>query len=902
MASLQVTDLRFDHHPSGLGVHTASPCLSWKLAPPACTSTVPKNWMQASYEVEVKRSFGSRTFKIAGCSSTTLVPWPDEPLASREIAKVRVRSTGTDGLSTEWSGWKSVEAALLSRDDWLAEFIAAPKRTETKHPDENGTRPVRFRKTFEFAGDPHGARLYITAQGVYEAYLNGRRIGDECLAPGWTAYQARIQFQVFDLSHLLYQDKPNLLAVEVGEGWYAGRLLWGEGISCFYGDRLAVLAQLHLPDGSCVVTDSSWECSQSPIVASGIYDGETYDLSLESDWLGQQSTAPATTPVPWKQVEILQFPKVALVASSSPPVRVTEKVKPVKIFKDPDGKTLVDFGQNLVGKIHISELSRPEGTRISIRYAEVLEHGRLATRPLRNAKSTDTILFNGETTALRDWTPHFTYHGFRYIEITGWSTEDTHQPVSEESLTALVMHTDMRRTGFFECSNADVNQLHKNACWSMRGNFVSIPSDCPQRDERLGWTGDIQAFSPTASFLFDSAGMLRNWMRDLLADQKEDGGIVPVVVPNAMRHGPWPLVPQAVWDDVVIILPWNLYRYFGDAEGLKEAYPGMKDYLSSIRRSPDGLWTEDGLWQLGDWLDPNAPPEDPGLARTDGVLVADAFLVHVTGIIAKVAAVIGKDDEAKQYTADAARLLERFQEKYISRKGLVVGDSQTALALALRFGLYGDDDAQKKVGADRLARHVRYAKFRVSTGFAGTPNILHALSESGYVDLAYAMLVEKECPSWMYPVSMGATTIWERWDSMLPDGSVNPGQMTSFNHFSYGSVCDWIHANVGGISPIDDGGAGWKQFLVRPRPCVGAGITSANTELRSVNGDIRCRWSVLNDSDFSLAVTVPPNTSARVILPDGSERTVGSGEYEFSCAMPPPTTPWPPKVLETEFR
>lgn len=901
--NLRVSNLRFDYHDSGLGVASASPFLSWKLVPAAGPSDIPKDWLQASYEVEVKRASGIKNFPNIRGNTTTLVPWPDDPLVSREVVEVRVKSTGTDGISTEWSAWRKAEAALFNANDWKADFITAPKRTDEKHPDENGIRPLRFRKTFKLAGSLKGARLYITALGIYEAYLNGKRIGDECLAPGWTAYQSRVQYQVFDISHLLTPNALNFLCVEVGEGWYAGRLLWGRGISCLYGDRLAVLAQLHLPDGSHVVTDSTWECSQSAIVASSIYDGETYDLNLETDWLRESLANHETTLPRWHQVEVLPFPKARLVPSSCSPVRITQEIKPIDIFMDADGKTLVDFGQNLVGKVRISKLARPTGTRVTIRYAEVLEDGKLGTRPLRAAKATNSIIFGDRGRTLTNWTPHFTYHGFRYIEISGWNSEDALDPLSLDSLTALVMHTDMQRTGFFQCSNADVNQLHRNACWSMRGNFVSIPSDCPQRDERLGWTGDIQAFSPTASFLFNSAGMLRNWMRDLLVEQKDAGGIVPLVVPNAMRHGPWPSVPQAVWDDVVIILPWNLYRYYGDSEALREAYPGMQAYLSSIRRSPDGLWTEHGLWQLGDWLDPNAPPQEPGLARTDGVLVADAFLVHVTGLMAKIAAVLHEEADVIRYEADARRLRECFQDKYITPKGLVAGDSQTALALALVFGLHGEGAAQKKVAAARLGRLVRYAKFKVSTGFAGTPSILHALSDSGNIDLAYAMLLEKECPSWMYPISMNATTIWERWDSMLPDGTINPGQMTSFNHYALGSVCDWIHANVGGISPIDNGGGGWRNFLVKPWPCVGGGITSAKTELKSVNGDINCEWHVGDQGKtFHLAVDVPPNTSARVILPDGSERVVGSGTYTFYSILPSPSEPWPPKPLETEFR
>jgi alpha-L-rhamnosidase len=888
---LQVSDLRFEHHPTGFGIPNASPRLSWKVK--ASPDDIPQNWHQGSYEVQIKRSIEheAKTWRVDSPSSV-LVPWPDTPLASAEAATVRVRvfgenkTTGTK-VNADWCDWIPIEAGLLRRDDWKAQCISAPERKDVKHADENGIRPVRFRKTFSIPGSPapEGARLYITALGLYEAYLNGSRVGDECLAPGWTSYQSRIQYQVFDVGPLLRVGQTNTLQVEVGEGWYAGRLLWEDGITCFYGDRIGVVAQLSIPGepNYLFATDDSWECSLSPIVASGIYDGETYDMG-EEDRVTQ-----------WGPVDAIGLPKQDLVASSCPPVRVTEVVRPVRIFQDPDGKTLVDFGQNLVGKILIHSLLRPAGHRLRIRHAEVLEHGKLGVRPLRRAKATDTLVF-GESGRLENWTPRFTFHGFRYAEIDGWSPNDTDNPLTAESLSALVLHTDMQRTGYFECSNPDVNQLHCNVTWSMRGNFVSIPTDCPQRDERLGWTGDIQVFAPTASYIYACGGMLANWMRDVIIDQRDSDGIVPLVVPNAMKHGPWPAAPQAVWDDVVILVPWTLYKWTGDLQALRDSYSGMKDYLRTLKRGQDGLW-DPNLWQLGDWLDPGAPPAEPGLARTDGVLVADSYLVYVTGILSRIAAILGESEDAAHYENEAGKLKICFQSKYIAPSGLVVSDTQTGLALSLLFSLHATEE-QRQIAAARLAKLVRSYKFRVSTGFAGTPAILHALSTTGNTNLAYRMLLETGCPSWLYPVSMGATTIWERWDSMLEDGSINPGQMTSFNHYALGCVAEWLHASVGGLAPLE---SGWKKFAVQPTP--GGDIQSANARFISPYGEASCEWKIA-DKRMQVKVTVPPNSSAVVTLPDGSEQQeIGSGKWQFECDIDTEeSAKWPPKPLLTEFQ
>jgi alpha-L-rhamnosidase len=452
-----------------------------------------------------------------------------------------------------------------------------------------------------------------------------------------------------------------------------------------------------------------------------------------------------------------------------------------------------------------------------------------------------------------------------------------------------------------------VNKLHANALWSMRGNFLSIPTDCPQRDERLGWTGDIQIFCSSASFLYDTAGMLGGWLEDVAAEQlnENDGCVPPFVVPNVISQELWPHTPQAVWDDVVILTPWDLYRSYGDIDILSRQYQSMIAWIDrGIRRGSDGLW-DPNLWQLGDWLDPTAPPIEPGDARTNGTLVADAYLVHVTSVMSQISEILGHGQDTARFKTDHAKLKAMFQAKYIASSGLLVGDTQTALSLAIMYDLHATTE-EAMAAASRLVHLVRLGKFRVSTGFAGTPVIAHALTKSGNPQIAYRMLLEKSRPSWMYPITMGATTMWERWDSMLPDGSINPGEMTSFNHYALGSIINWLHSNVAGVSPLS---AGWKKIKVAPTP--GGTIDSAEAVYETRYGRLECRWSIEKEAGlFNLNLLVPANSRALVLLPSreilarfkaGPEEGVwvGSGRHQFSVPFEweDYSSQWPPKPL-----
>ncbi|KAH6616430.1 alfa-L-rhamnosidase [Boeremia exigua] len=901
-----VSSATFEHHFSGLGVCTSTPRLSWTFSSSPSTA---RAWTQTAYEVEVTFAEGNgpNWFRVTSPDSV-LVPWPARPLASREAASVRVRVYGkssedaslSDTQPSEWSPVSRVEAALLNlAEEFKGDFITSLERFGPDTP----LRPIRFRKEFTLPKDVMtslNARLYITAFGVFEAYINGKLVSDELFAPGWTSYNHRLAYRIYDVSSLLLPGQDNVICAEVGDGWYAGRLGLRGGQSFTYGKNIGLAAQLEVAeqgkDTYTLLTDDTWSSAPSARIHSQLYDGETYDTREDqADWTKAGPDWASST----SGVKVLPCPSSTLVAVDAAPVRVTEKVVCKEIFNSREGHTILDFGQNLVGTLFIAHVHLESGHEVSFRHAEVMEDDELGIRPLRTAKAHDIIIGSGKPVV--NWSPKFTFHGFRYVQVDGWPGE-----LSVTDIQAHVIHTDMKRRGFFECSNAAVNQLHRNVVWSMRGNFVSLPTDCPQRDERLGWTGDIQAFTPTATFLYDTMGILGSWLEDLSAEQLEDGkgGIPPLVVPLAhMPH--WPHMAQAVWDDVAVLTPASLYQYSADQTLLERQFESMQIWLDKgVDRAPDGLWNPD-KWQLSDWLDPAAPPDDPGNARTDGILVANEFLIHVTQTFAQLCSALGKTQLAEQYTNDAARLKALFQRRYISPEGNLMGTTQTGIGLAIQYDLYPNDDTHRKTAAAALEKLVRTARFRVATGFAGTPIITHALTKMGQPQLAYRMLLEQSCPSWLYAVRMGATTVWERWDSMLPSGRINPGQMTSFNHYAYGSVADWLHGTVGGISPLEPG---WRVIRVRPVP--GGNLTSADVSFDGPYGRVACRWT-WSEGKFWMRIEVPPNCSAAVTLPSEvkkgfsveddkePERVVGSGVHEFECEFD--AGEWPPKPLVGAF-
>ncbi len=859
--SITVTPVRFEHHRDPVGIGEARPRLSWIVR------TAPSGWQQAGYDL-AERS-GS-TVTVDGADSV-LVDWPFDPLASRERREVRVRVRGVDGSISGWSEWAPVEAGLLQPSDWTAGMIGPAG-------DLAAQDSVLLRGSFTVPDRPvRRARVYASAHGVYQLELNGRRVGDDELAPGWTAYESRLRFQTYDVTELL-RSGENVLGSWLGDGWWRGYLGW-DGRKALYGTEVGVLAQLEIDyaDGTrqVVGTGPDWLAGESPIRSADLYNGEDFDARrYDIAW----STVDAG-PAGWTPVRLRDLDPAILAAPDGPPVRRTRTLPVQAVTTSPSGATVLDFGQNLVGRLRIAVRGGRAGDVITLRHAEVLQDGELATEPLRAARATDTYTLAGPDAV--SWAPRFTFHGFRYAEITGWPGE-----FAPEEVVAEVLHSDLERTGHFTADHPLLDRLHRNVVWGMRGNFVDVPTDCPQRDERLGWTGDLQVFAPTAEFLFDTAGFLVSWLRDLSAEQRRYGG-TPMVVP-AVTTGY--TGPMAAWADAATVVPWTLYQSSGDLEVLRRQFDSMVAWVdeASTAAGPNHLW--DRGFQFGDWLDPAAPAGSPEAALTYPEIVATAYLARSARIVADTADLLGRAEQARRYHQLADEVRTAFHREYVSPSGRILSDSATAYALALQFDLI-EDPQQRSRAADRLAEIVRANRYRIATGFVGTPLICDALSANGHLDVAYRLLLQTEAPSWLYAVTQGATTVWERWDSLLPDGTVNPSGMTSFNHYAFGAVADWLHRVVAGLAPA---APGYRRLRVAPQP-PRRGLTEAAARLRTPYGEAASSWRLI-DGEIRLRVTVPVGVTARVVLPSGADHEVGPGSHEWAepfevdPAQPPAAT------------
>ena len=857
---VRVDRVTFEHHRTPLGIGAVAPRLSWRVL------TDEADWTQHAYEIVVDAQDGSRwsSGRIESADSV-LVPWPAPVMASRERRAVRARVWGADrDEPSDWSRSAWVETGLLGAGDWQASAIGP---AEEFHQPPPGPAAL-LRKEFTVGPGLVRARLYATAHGVYQVEVNGRRISDDILAPGWTSYSHRLRYQTYDVTRFL-DEGDNAIGATLADGWYRGRLGFWSGRTMMYGSRLAFFGQLHLDysDGSTQVvrSDESWRWSAGPVLSTGLYEGERYDARLEqTGWSG-----PGFDDRHWEPAEMVELDRSRLLAPDGPPIRPIERIGPRSVSPSAAGGLVLDFGQNISGRLHI-RVQGSRGQTVSLRHAEVLQDGELCLRPLRQAEAVDEYTLRGGGT--EEWEPSFTLHGFRYAEVTGWP--GTLHPGDIE---AVVCHTDMTRTGWFSCSDPLLNRLHENVVWSMRGNFVDIPTDCPQRDERLGWTGDIQVFAPTASFLYDCSGLLISWLADLAAEQAEYG-TVPHYVPWVQLV--FPIAPAAVWGDAAVLLPWALYQRFGDLGILQCQYPSMTAWVDQVAALAGEKHLWDNGFQFGDWLDPAAPPDRPEQARTDPYLIATAYHALTAQTLADIAALLGWEEDHLRYAALAEEVRAAFTAEYVTPAGRLAGDTQTAHALALHLDLL-PKPAQREHAAGRLVQLLTADGFHIGTGFVGTPLICDALAGAGEHDSAYHLLTQQECPSWLYPVTMGATTMWERWDSMLPDGSVHPGDMTSFNHYAFGAVADWLHRIVAGLAPA---APGYRRLLISPRP--GGGLTRAAAAHDTPYGRASVEWTRVGER-LDVTVTVPPNTSAIVRLPSPvfEPLEVGSGRHVFSCAF-----------------
>lgn len=699
------------------------------------------------------------------------------------------------------------------------------------------------------------ARLYSTALGLYEAHLNGERVGEDRLAPGWTDYRKRVQYQTYDVTKLV-RAGANALGVTVATGWYAGNVgMFGPHQ---YGERPAFLGQLEVTytDGSTerVLSGTDWRAATGPVTSADIMSGEEYDARLETEgW-----TRPGFDDSAWAAVDAFDKVSAALVAEAGGPTRVERTLPARKVTEPKPGVFVYDLGQNMVGAVRLT-VSGKAGTAVQLRHAEVLNpDGTIYTTNLRSARATDTYILKGG--GKETYEPRFTFHGFRYVEVTGYPGKP---PLN--AVAGRVIHTDAPFTMDFSTNVPLLNQLHSNITWGQRGNFVSIPTDTPARDERLGWTGDINVFAPTAAYNMASGRFLTKWLVDLRDGQSDDGAFTDVA-PFVGTVGKG----VAGWGDAGVTVPWALYQAYGDTRILDQSWPSMLKWLDYLETHSSGfLRPAEGY---GDWL--NIQDETPKN------VIGTAYFAHVADLVARAARALGKNPAP--YTSLFASVRDAFRAAYVSSGGKVKGDTQTAYVLALSMDLLADAD--RGPAADRLVELIKAKDWHLTTGFLGTPRLLPVLTSTGHTDVAYRLLVQRSFPSWGYQIDKGATTMWERWDSIKPDGSFQDAGMNSFNHYAYGSVGEWMYANIAGIAPA---APGFREILVRPRP--GGGVTEAEGRYDSVRGPVITRWK-LDDDGFRLALTVPANTTAEVWIPatEAAQVTHGTSEFlrmEDGCAV-----------------
>lgn len=844
--------LRCEHLENPLGLDESRPRLSWQITDPRPGAR------QTAYQIVAagRPDLLNRkpdlwdSGKVTGDQCLD-ISWNGRTLKSRQRVFWRVRIWDHGDTVSAWSETATFEIGLRAVADWQAQWIGRPL------PNKDTSRPCPFlRRQFELVKTVAQARLFVSARGLFEIQLNGRRIGRDYFTPGWTDYNKRMQYLVYDVTDHL-QPGVNAAGAILADGWYAGYLGW-DNRRFLYGDQLTLLFQLEVEytDGTKVIipSDPEWKTTDGPLLQADIYNGETYDARREmSGW-----STPNFDDQAWQMAMRFPPPKALLVGCRSQPVRRQEEL-PVQALTEPQfGVHIFDLGQNMVGWARI-KIRAPAGRQITIRYAEMLKtDGTLYTANLRNARCTDryTCKGHGEET----YEPRFTFHGFRYVELTGL----VEKPLPTD-VTGVVLHSALPATGTFECSAPLVNRLQQNIIWGQKGNFLEVPTDCPQRDERLGWTGDAQVFARTACFNRDVAAFFTKWCLDLSDAQYADGAL-PHIAPDILRDGGR---GAAAWADAGVICPWTVYLCYGDKRILARQYSSMTRWVKwRLKRNPDLISTD--AW-FGDWLAIGSPtPHD---------LIATAYFAHTTKIVAQVAAIIGRRDDARKYRQLARRIKAAFNREFVSPNGRLAGDTQTAYLLALGFDLLAGK--QRAHAIRRLVKDIEDREMHLSTGFVGTPLLAPVLSRFGHTGLAYKLLMQTTYPAWLYSVLQGATTMWERWNSYTKEQGCNDASMNSFNHYAYGAIGEWLYSTVAGIE-LDQDQPGYKHIIFQPHP--GGGLTFARAELLTRYGKVACAWK-LDSGKLDVTVTAPPNTRATVILPSCKPRHIGAGTYAFKVML-----------------
>lgn len=858
---LKIKKVTIDYEQNPLGI-SELPQFGWELVSDA------KNVKQKAYYIQIARDQAFRNLLLDS-------GW----VLSDESAHVRVETLQLDSAKryymrvnvsdgNEESGWSESSSFVtaLIHGEWCAPFVSA--ETDDSYKEES--KGTYVRGTFTVKKEIEEAYAYTTALGLYHFYLNDEKAGDDEMTPGWTSYRRHLLYQTYDIKAYL---KPgvNGVGAMLAAGWYKGVMGLTKARNN-YGDQTAFAAQLVIryTDGEVetICTDENWTGCDSPVVFSEIYHGEIYDASLEIEGWSEAEMPKGN----WKPVVKVPFDSGVLRAQTGARVKVMDKLPAKRVFEDSKGNTIIDFGQNLAGRIEITA-SGKAGDVIEIRCFEILDtQGDAYLANLRKARTSMKYIFAKEGTIT--WHPRFTFYGFQYALVLAYPGE-----VKCENFTAYSMHSEMERTGSIHCSNPLLNQLHHNYLWGMKGNFLDVPTDCPQRDERLGWTGDAQIFCRTATYLMNTYTFFKKWLRDLEVDQAVLDGGVPHVIPNieeGRTDGNWLLSQgphsSAAWADAAVINPWVMYLMFGDHAILEKQYASMKGWINFMRdHSEDYIWNY--KLQLGDWVALDAE-EGSYFGATPTDLTATAYYAYSTGLFVKMAKALGKEADANEYGELEKAIISKFKKTFFDKEGNMTAQTQTAHIIALYFQLTPEEYVEKTV--EGLKRLLDKENGHLVTGFVGTPYFCHALSENGCVREAYDLLLKEDFPSWLYQVKKGATTIWEHWDGIKEDGTMWSADMNSFNHYAYGAIGEWMYRVMAGIE-ADEQKPGFKHSIIYPR--IGGNLDFTEGSYHSIYGEIRVKWET-EGQKVTLTVQIPVNTTASVRL-DGAKEVMETAGLDF---------------------
>lgn len=902
--STTVTNLIIGKQCAQLVTGDTRPSLSWQIQSDAI------NVIQEAYEIQWSSSkeFTDVMAQTSVVKSASVIqaPWIGTSLKSREVRFARVRIQ-TKGEWTQWSSPTQIEAGLLSNLDWDCEEgttkvewpliadarrLAQPITLKSDIGAEEMSPTLIFRRVFKLSASSKKARLYITSYGLFEVSINGKKVSTDLLNPGWTTYNKRLPYVTYDVTEFLSIGE-NVISAQVADGWYRGQI--GLGVfRNFYGNSIALIAQLEVEqsDGKKILinTDDNWKVSKGAVQRAGILEGSYIDFTKEQKNWEEISFDDST----WESATKLDNIVVKLYPIATEPIRVTEVIEVVSETVTKRNSHIYDFGQNATGFVEVT-VKGSAGQKVEVTHAEVLTDGELNRKILEGAVQEDTYIL--DSNEIRKLTPVFTYHGFRYAEIV------TNAEIVK--VRYLVVHSDVHRTARFECSNPSLNRLAENAAWSERANWVSLPTGCSNRDERTGWVGDSQMFSAAAVTMFDSESFFANWLADVDLNQYPDGSIphcAPDLFPGANTmhfdysdnqthigtntefHMPRldQLAGRAGWGDTVIIIPWIMYESYGDKDTLRNLYSAFYKWVEYLERksSIDGL-IPPGEFQFGDWLDPDAPWDKPNAAKCDATLISNCFYSFSARLMSQISAVLGHDENAKRFGELAEQVAQATWAKY----GTEIARTQTGAALAIKLEIVPKKELNKLGIA--LAALVDKSDGKISTGFLGTYTIMPALSMAGQHNAAYKLLLNEKIPGWLYPISKGATSMWERWDGIREDGSMPEGNldgmtrsMISFNHYIFGSVADWMYRTLAGIAPNSEK-PGYQEIIFAPRPHSTLKWAQASIETRF--GPASIRWDEISSGKYEAKISIPSGSSGIFIGQDGGTRQkLGSGIHALA--------------------